>query len=141
MWLILAFVSATFLGFYDTSKKASLKNNAVLPVLMLNTIFSTLIFSPFLIEYLTGAEWFARTPFSTSPYACETGCSAEELSPLRAHALVILKSFIVPSSSSRSATSKPRYWTWHYSSPEWHSYGLEQDNCYICCKLNLYKWK
>lgn len=98
MWLILAFVSATFLGFYDTSKKASLKNNAVLPVLMLNTIFSTLIFSPFLIEYLTGAEWFARTPFSTSPYACETGCSAEELSPLRAHALVILKSFIVLSS-------------------------------------------
>ncbi len=44
MWLILAFVSATFLGFYDTSKKASLKDNAVLPVLLLNTIFSTIIF-------------------------------------------------------------------------------------------------
>ena len=54
MWLILAFVSATFLGLYDTSKKASLKNNAVLPVLLLNTIFSTLIFSPFLTDYLAG---------------------------------------------------------------------------------------
>ena len=38
MWLILAFVSATFLGFYDASKKASLKNNAVLPVLLLHHI-------------------------------------------------------------------------------------------------------
>ncbi len=46
MWLALAFVSAALLGFYDTSKKASLKDNAVLPVLLLNTIFSTLIFSP-----------------------------------------------------------------------------------------------
>ena len=50
MWLALAFVSAALLGFYDTSKKASLKDNAVLPVLLLNTIFSTLIFSPFLID-------------------------------------------------------------------------------------------
>ncbi|MBR2066551.1 MAG: EamA family transporter, partial [Kiritimatiellae bacterium] len=40
----MAFISATFLGFYDTSKKASLKGNAVLPVLFLNTVFSTLIF-------------------------------------------------------------------------------------------------
>ena len=30
MWLALAFVSAALLGFYDTSKKASLKDNAVL---------------------------------------------------------------------------------------------------------------
>ena len=40
MWLALAFVSAALLGFYDISKKASLKDNAVLPVLLLNTIFS-----------------------------------------------------------------------------------------------------
>ena len=58
MWLILAFVSATFLGFYDTSKKASLKDNAVLPVLLLNTIFSTLIFSPFLLDHICGFGWF-----------------------------------------------------------------------------------
>ena len=60
MWLILAFVSATFLGFYDASKKASLKDNAVLPVLLLNTIFSTVIFSPFLLDYLGGFGWFSQ---------------------------------------------------------------------------------
>jgi transporter family protein len=92
MWLILAFVSATFLGFYDTSKKAALKDNAVLPVLLLNTIFSTLIFSPFLVEHILGAGWFDGTIFDTSAYSC---C---ELPVLRAHALVILKAFIVLSS-------------------------------------------
>lgn len=68
MWLILAFVSAAFLGLYDTSKKASLRNNAVLPVLLLNTVFSTLIFSPFLADYIAGAGWFAGTPFDTAAY-------------------------------------------------------------------------
>ena len=52
MWLVLAFVSATLLGFYDTAKKAALKDNAVIPVLFLNTVFSTLIFSPFIISSL-----------------------------------------------------------------------------------------
>ena len=41
MWLLLAFLSATLLGFYDVFKKKSLKDNAVLPVLFLNTFFST----------------------------------------------------------------------------------------------------
>ena len=49
MWLLLAFLSATLLGFYDAFKKQSLKNNAVLPVLFLNTIFSSLIFLPFIL--------------------------------------------------------------------------------------------
>lgn len=49
MWLLLAFASAALLGLYDTSKKAALKDNAVLPVLFLNTLFSTLIFTPFII--------------------------------------------------------------------------------------------
>ena len=55
MWLVLAFVSAVLLGFYDASKKASLKDNAVLPVLFLNTLFSTLIFLPFLIDSVVSA--------------------------------------------------------------------------------------
>ena len=55
MWLVLAFVSAALLGFYDASKKASLKDNAVLPVLFLNTLFSTLIFLPFLIDSVVSA--------------------------------------------------------------------------------------
>lgn len=84
MWLILAFVSATFLGFYDTSKKASLKDNAVLPVLLLNTIFSTLIFSPFLLDHIGGFGWFSE--FAITP------------PEITAHLMVILKAFIVLSS-------------------------------------------
>ena len=93
MWLILAFVSATFLGFYDTSKKASLKGNAVLPVLLLNTIFSTLIFSPFLLDYIGGFGWFTGTFLDTAPFSGDPSGSI-----LKAHLLVILKAFIVLSS-------------------------------------------
>ena len=49
MWLLLAFLSAALLGFYDVFKKKSLKDNAVLPVLFLNTLFSSLIFLPFIL--------------------------------------------------------------------------------------------
>ena len=96
MWLILAFVSATFLGFYDTSKKASLKNNAVLPVLLINTALSTLIFSPFLLDCLLGTGWFAGSALDTDPYAGAIG--GLDPSALRAHGLVVLKAFIVLSS-------------------------------------------
>jgi transporter family protein len=92
MWLILAFVSATMLGFYDTSKKASLKDNAVLPVLLLNTIFSTIIFSPFLVDYIGGFGWFNGTFLDTAPF------SGDISSTRKAHLLVILKAFIVLSS-------------------------------------------
>ena len=92
MWLILAFVSATMLGFYDTSKKASLKDNAVLPVLLLNTIFSTIIFSPFLVDYIGGFGWFNGTFLDTAPF------SGDLSSMRKAHLLVILKAFIVLSS-------------------------------------------
>ena len=85
MWLLLAFLSATLLGFYDVSKKAALKDNAVLPVLLLNTLFSTLIFSPVILDGLTGAGWFKGTMFDTSDV---TG-------NLKAHLLVIIKSVIV----------------------------------------------
>lgn len=49
MWLILAFMSAAFLGIYDSLKKKALKDNAVIPILFLNTLFSSLIFLPFII--------------------------------------------------------------------------------------------
>lgn len=48
MWLLLAFLSAALLGFYDSFKKKSLDGNAVIPVLFLNTLFSSLIFLPFI---------------------------------------------------------------------------------------------
>ena len=89
MWLVLAFVSATFLGFYDTSKKASLRDNAVLPVLFLNTVFSTLIFSPFLLDYIGDFGWFSGTFLDTV-----SGAENE----VQAHLLVVLKAFIVLSS-------------------------------------------
>ena len=92
MWLILAFVSATFLGFYDASKKASLKNNAVLPVLLLNTIFSTIIFSPFLLDYIGGFGWFDGSFLDTAPYSHGSQNAGS------AHLMVILKAFIVLSS-------------------------------------------
>lgn len=96
MWLILAFVSATFLGFYDSSKKASLKGNAVLPVLLINTIISTVLFSPFLADYLFDLNWFRSGLLSTAPY----GQDNELLNgtTLHAHLLVVLKAFIVLSS-------------------------------------------
>lgn len=49
MWLALAFFSAALLGLYDVSKKQALRVNAVIPVLFLNTLFSSLIFLPFII--------------------------------------------------------------------------------------------
>jgi len=49
MWLLLAFLSAAFLGVYDSLKKRALKDNAVIPVLFLNTLFSSLIFIPFIV--------------------------------------------------------------------------------------------
>ena len=49
MWLILTFLSAAFLGIYDSLKKKALKDNAVIPILFLNTLFSSLIFLPFII--------------------------------------------------------------------------------------------
>lgn len=55
MWLVWAFLSATLLGFYDVFKKQSLKENAVIPVLCLNTLFSSLIFLPFIILSATSS--------------------------------------------------------------------------------------
>ena len=54
MWLVLAFVSAALLGFYDVFKKKSLKGNAVIPVLFLNTLFCSLIFIPLIIASAAG---------------------------------------------------------------------------------------
>ena len=104
MWLLLAFVSATLLGFYDASKKAALKDNAVLPVLLLNTLFSTIIFSPFLLDTLVGSDWFSGTIVDTAPFAGNLDLPADPdwaggifagHPLLKAHLLVVLKSVIV----------------------------------------------
>ncbi len=49
MWLILGFISALLLGSYDVSKKVSLQNNAVIPVMLCSILISCLILTPFLL--------------------------------------------------------------------------------------------
>ncbi|MCM1449468.1 MAG: DMT family transporter [Clostridiales bacterium] len=67
MWITLAFLSAALLGFYDTFKKHSLRDNAVIPILFLNTLFCSLIFIPLIIASATGSvgadsRWFIPSP-------------------------------------------------------------------------------
>ena len=83
MWLTLAFTSAALLGLYDVAKKQALTNNAVLPVLLLNTLFSTLFFVPAILSAEFGWGWFDHTVLATTPGTAT------------AHGLVILKSVIV----------------------------------------------
>lgn len=85
MWLLLAFLSATLLGFYDVFKKKSLKDNAVLPVLFLNTLFSSLIFLPFIL-LSASSDVLAGTMFDVPVVGWEV------------HKFIIIKSFIVLSS-------------------------------------------
>ena len=68
MWLVLAFLSAALLGFYDSFKKKSLKENAVIPVLFLNTLFSSLIFIPFIL-LSAHTDVLRGTPFITASTA------------------------------------------------------------------------
>lgn len=46
VWLLFAFLSAALLGFYDVFKKKALQGNAVVSVLFMNTLFSSLLFLP-----------------------------------------------------------------------------------------------
>lgn len=82
MWLILAFTSAMLLGFYDVFKKLSLKDNAVIPVLFLNTVFCSLIFLPLVIMSATGGIMSGSTLYIPAPAASD-------------HIFIIIKSAIV----------------------------------------------
>ncbi|MBR4964734.1 MAG: DMT family transporter [Alistipes sp.] len=50
MWVGVAFLSALLLGLYDVAKKRSLTGNAVVPVLWFNTLISTLLFLPIILD-------------------------------------------------------------------------------------------
>ena len=82
LWILLAFLSATLLGFYDVFKKQSLKENAVIPVLLLNTLFSSLIFVPFIWLSHTG-QIAEDSMFFCQEYGWE------------GHKYIIIKSYIV----------------------------------------------
>ena len=86
MWLILAFISAALLGFYDVAKKQALRQNAVPNILLLNTLLSSLIFLPVIISGEFSLGWFSGTIFDI-----------DSASP-RAHLLIFIKSLIVLSS-------------------------------------------
>lgn len=85
MWFILALVSAVCLGFYDVFKKISLRDNAVLPVLLLNTLIGSLLFLPLIISSYAGlllpdSHWFVTS------------------ATVETHLWVVLKAIIVLSS-------------------------------------------
>ena len=85
VWLLFAFLSAALLGFYDVFKKQALQNNAVIPVLFLNTLFSSFIFLPFIV--LSSTTFLLNdTPFYVASVGWET------------HRYILLKSVIVLSS-------------------------------------------
>ncbi|RRD75643.1 DMT family transporter [Tannerella forsythia] len=82
MWVALAFLSAFLLGCYDVSKKMAVSRNAVIPVLFLNTMISSLLFLPFvLVSY--GSDMLDGTMFYVPRVSWQT------------HGLVFLKSVIV----------------------------------------------
>lgn len=86
MWLSLAFLSALLLGFYDVAKKQALKDNAVPIVLLLNTLFSTILFSPALLSSELGLGWFEGSLLHFTSQGFD------------AHLKIIVKSAIVLSS-------------------------------------------
>lgn len=83
MWLILAFISAALLGFYDVAKKQALRDNSVPAVLLLNTLFSSLLFLPVIVSGELGWGWFDGTFFEIHS------------GDAHAHMLIIIKSVIV----------------------------------------------
>lgn len=85
MWVVYALVSASLLGLYDVFKKKSLQGNAVIPVLLINTVICTLFFLPSIVGSLTGMI----SPDSNL-YIPDGGWHE--------HKLVIIKAFVVLSS-------------------------------------------
>ncbi len=86
MWLAPAFISALLIGIYDVSKKQSLRDNAVMPVLFLNTLFSSLIFLPLIVLSYVKPGSLSGTMFHVPPV--DAGV----------HKYVVIKSCIVLSS-------------------------------------------
>ncbi|MDO5570738.1 MAG: DMT family transporter [Bacteroidales bacterium] len=86
MWLLYAFVSAGLLGVYDVFKKMALNKNAVIPVLLLNTVFCSLIFLPLVVGSYLMPDVMNKTMFYIP------------IPNKEAHLYIILKSFIVLSS-------------------------------------------
>ena len=86
MWVGAALLSAMLLGLYDVAKKRSLAGNAVVVVLLLNTLFSTILFAPVILDAEFDLGLFEGTAFTST-----SGNIGD-------HALVALKAAITLSS-------------------------------------------
>ena len=89
MWVGAALLSAMLLGLYDVAKKRSLAGNAVIPVLLLNTLFSSLLLLPYILDAHLDFGWFGAK-FLQEDYGYDIG--------IREHLLVALKAAITLSS-------------------------------------------
>lgn len=89
MWVGAALLSAMLLGLYDVAKKRSLAGNAVIPVLLLNTLFSSLLLLPYILDAHLDFGWFGAK-FLQEDYGYDIG--------VREHMLVALKAAITLSS-------------------------------------------
>ncbi len=86
MWVTLALASALFLGIYEVFKKLSVNKNAVIPVLFISTLTSSLIFLPVTVGSAFYPEFFRQIQL----FVPEINFTQ--------HALIFLKSVIVVSS-------------------------------------------
>lgn len=86
MWVFLALASALFLGIYEVFKKLSVHKNAVIPVLVVSTFTSSLIFLPVTIGSAYYPEFFKSIRLFVPAIN------------LAQHGLIFLKSIIVVSS-------------------------------------------
>ena len=83
MWLLLAFISALFLGSYEICKKLSVQNNAVIPVLLTSTLISSLILCPLVLISKFQPSWIEHSILYIPPIDIKT------------HLFIFLKSAIV----------------------------------------------
>ena len=71
MWIYLGIFSAIFLGMYDVSRKHALRQNAVLPVLFLSTVFAAslvlplILLSRYLPELLSNSNFYVPSISAT----------------------------------------------------------------------------
>jgi transporter family protein len=86
MWVTLALASALFLGIYEVFKKLSVNKNAVIPVLFISTLTSSLIFLPVTVGSVFYPEFFRQIQL----FVPEINFTQ--------HTLIFLKSVIVVSS-------------------------------------------
>jgi len=86
MWVVLALMSAVLLGIYEVFKKLSVHKNAVIPVLFISTLTSSVIFLPITLGSCFYPDFFKTIQLFVPEITMEH------------HGLIFLKSMLVVSS-------------------------------------------